>query len=248
MFVFSGYLNGTFVPFNELSLGNSFSLQAGLAKEITDKLDIGLSINTGIAWNKDVTWAVGGNLGFNYHHGDLGFMKDFRYGASILNLGKNYTLKHSIGANTTSATTQFPTIATIKVGASGTLYTNNFLDVGMALDLPTAMFHNLVVDFNTELRFNDMIYISFGEKINVHEACYNKWSAIPSVSLGVNFKFNVNNVQYLEKKGWAKSEMTVGLGYKNLYETVNAGSVGVDIDLGMKDTSAPVITIFDEEE
>lgn len=246
MFVFSGYLNGTFIPFNELSLGNSFSLHAGLAKEITDKLDIGLSINTGIAWNDNVTWALGANLGFNYHHGDLGFIKDFRYGASVMNLGKNFELPENKGASNSKSITHFPNIATIKVGASGTMYSNDFLNVGMALDLTTSMFQNLIVDFNTQLLFNDAIYVSFGEKINVHESCYNIWSAIPSVAVGVNFKFDVKNSDYLERNGWAESEMTVSAGYKNLYNTVNAASVAVDVDLGMEDTTAPEIIIIEE--
>ena len=247
MFVFSGYINGTFLPFKELNLGNSFSFHTGLAKEITDKLDIGLSINTGIAWNETVSWALGANLGFNYLQGDLGFIKDFRYGASILNLGKNFNLPENIGP-ASGPSTHFPNIATIKMGASGTLFNNNFMKIGAALDLTTAMFQNLVVDFNAQFLFNNMIYVSIGEKINISEACYNRWSAIPSVGIGVNFKFNVNNIDYLDSKGWNESEMTVNAAYKNLYSSVNAYSIGADVDMGMQDTVAPVITIIEEDE
>ena len=87
LFVFSGYLNGTFIPFNdEMYLGNSINVKAGLSKEITDKLNIGISVNGGVAWKYGTDWSLGFNCGFVYDIGKLGFMQDFRYGVSLLNL------------------------------------------------------------------------------------------------------------------------------------------------------------------
>ena len=247
MFVFSGYLNGTFVPFPDMDIGNSFSLKASLSKEITDKLDIGLGLNTGIAWSNKATWSLSANLGFNYNYGDLWIFKNFRYGASILNLGKNFTLSGNTGLSAGNKSTHFPSILTIKVGAAGTVFDNDFLDIGVAMDLTTTLFLNLIVDLNTQLIFKDMFFLSVGESINVAESAYNHWSAIPSVSLGVKFSLDVKNNQYLNKNGWSKSEMSVAAGYKNLYGSVNAYSAAVDLDLGMKDTTPPVIEFLDEE-
>jgi hypothetical protein len=42
--------------------------------------------------------------------------------------------------------------------------------------------------------------------------------------------------------------MTVSAGYKNLYKTVHGISAGVDIDLGMADTEAPKILVWDDKE
>ena len=98
MFVFSGYMNGTFVPFSyDMYLGNSFNIKAGLSKEITEKLNIGISVNSGLEWNPGSDWALGFNCGFVYNHGQLGFLQNFRYGASILNIGKNYKPSDSVG-------------------------------------------------------------------------------------------------------------------------------------------------------
>ena len=43
--------------------------------------------------------------------------------------------------------------------------------------------------------------------------------------------------------------MTVMAAYKPMYSTVHAASVGVDVDLGMKDETPPVIEIkFDDDD
>ena len=248
LFVFSGYLNGTFMPFSEMNIGNSFNIKASLSKEITDKLDIGLGINGGIAWSDKATWALSANLGFNYNYGDLWIFKDFRYGASMLNLGKNYILVNNPGVDIYNKSTHFPSILTIKIGAAGTVFDNDFLDIGVAMDLTTTLFLNLIADFNAQIVFKDFVFLSIGESINVTESAYNRWSAIPSVSVGVKFSLDVKNNQYFDKNGWSKNEMSVSTGYKNLYGSVNAYSAGVDLDLGMKDTTPPVIKFLDEEE
>ena len=54
--VFSGYLNGTMLPFESMQLGNSINLKAGLSKEITEELDIGLNLNTGMFWGYNFDW------------------------------------------------------------------------------------------------------------------------------------------------------------------------------------------------
>lgn len=246
MFVFSGYINGTFVPFAEMNLSNSMNFKLGLSKEITDKLDVGVNLNTGAAWGYNQgDWSLSCNLGFNYTVGDLGFMKDFRYGISVLNLGKNYDKGAVFGLNSGEVISHFPTIATIKIGAAASLFKNELLNIGFALDLGTACFQNLMIDANAQFAFKEMFVISIGEKFNMMEGISNKWNAIPSIGLSFKFKFGMKNNQYMARKGWSESEMTVSSAYKNMYSTVNAVSVGVDVDLGMKDTTPPVIEFLD---
>ena len=58
----------------------------------------------------------------------------------------------------------------------------------------------------------------------------------------------LKNNEYLASRDWSESEMRVSAAYKNMYENVNAISAGVDIDLGMKDTTPPQISIMIDEE
>lgn len=256
LFVFSGYLNGTFIPFNdEMYLGNSINVKAGLSKEITDKLNIGISINSGFAWKYGMDWSLGFNCGFVYDIGQLGFLKDFRYGVSVLNFGKNYETcnnnlnnNKSFGIDNEHSVSPFPSIATIKIGAAASLFKNDLMDLGAALDFTIPAFQNFIVDMNLQFTLKQMLTLSIGEKINVRELVNNHNNLIPSVGLFFKFSFDVKNNEYLASRDWSESEMRVSAAYKNMYEKINAISAGVDIDLGMKDTTPPQILIMIDEE
>lgn len=246
-FVFSGYINGTFVPFNEMNLNNSFNFKLGLSKEITDKLDVGINLNTGVYWDGNTDWALSGDLGFNYNFGNVGFMKDFRFGMSVLNLGKNYSKGRNVGIFSDAPISPFPTMCTVNAGVAASLFRNDIIDIGASLDFSTPFFQNLLIDGNIQFAIKNMFVVSVGEKFNMVECVNNHYNFIPSVGISFKFSFDVKNNQYLERNGWSESEMTVLTAYKNMYNTVNAASIGVDIDLGMEDTTPPVIKFLDEE-
>ena len=109
-------------------------------------------------------------------------------------------------------------------------------------------FQNLIMDMNAQVQFKDAFIISIGEKFNLAEMINKKYSLIPSVAFLFKFSFDVKNNEYLESHSWSQSEMTVSAGYKNLYKTVHAISAGVDVDLGMADTEAPKIVVWDDKE
>lgn len=245
MFVFSGYINGTFVPFYEMHLGNSFNVKAALSKEITDKLIVGIGLNTGYMWTYGNDWSLGANLGFAYDYGTLGFMKDFRYGASILNLGKNYGACDRVGiVKDSMSTTPYPTLLTLKAGASATFFENDVLKFGGSLDFTIPCFQNFITDMNLQLSVKDMLVVSVGEKINIAEGINKNSNFMPSIGIIFKFSFDVKDNAYLESNGWSTSEMSVSTAYKNMYESVHAVSAGLDINLGMKDTDAPEIILW----
>ena len=247
MYVFSGYVNGTFAPFTqEMYLGDSINAKVGLSKEITDKLNVGASLSGGYTWKFGSDWALGANLGFLYKHGDLGFVKDFRYGVSVLNLGKNYSDVGRLPVKASDDISAYPSLATLKLGAAGSFLKNDTVEIGGALDLTVPAFQNLIVDLGVQASIKDMLVVSLGEKINIVEAANGHGSYIPSVGLIFKFSFDVKNNDYLASKDWSQNEMTVSAAYKNLYQNVHAISAGVDIDLGMKDTSAPEIVVWNE--
>lgn len=249
MFVFSGYMNGTFVPFSyDMYLGNSFNIKAGLSKEITEKLNIGISVNSGLEWNPGSDWALGFNCGFVYNHGQLGFLQNFRYGASILNIGKNYKPSDSVGLDISHAISAYPSLFTLKLGAAGLVFKNDLFDICTALDFTIPAFQNIIIDLNLQFTLKQMLSLSVGEKINIIESVRGHNNYIPSIGLFYKFSFNVKNNEYLASRDWSESEMRVSAAYKNMYENVNAISTGVDIELGMKDTTPPQISIMIDEE
>ena len=248
LYIFSGYVGGTFARYREMHLGNSINAKAGLSKEITEKLNVGLGLGGGYAWTYGKDWSLYADMGVLYKWGNLGPFSDFRLGASVLNLGKMYTNVSRIGLDDTKGEYVFPTLATIKTGAAGTILDTEIAKIGLGLDLTVPCFQNLIADFNAQVQFKDAFIISVGEKVNLVEIINKKYSFIPSVAFLFKFSFDVKNNEYLESHSWSQSEMTVSAGYKNLYKTVHAISAGVDIDLGMADTEAPKILVWDDKE
>lgn len=245
--IVSGYLNGTFVPFKEMNLGNSVTFKTAVAKPITDKLDIGIGLNAGFTYGEGKDWLLSGNLGGVYHWGDLGFMKDFRIGVSVLNLGHNFNNTNLIGSNPEKSA-DFPTIATVKVGAAASLYKNDTFNIAYALDLSTPCFQNLIVDATIQAALKDMLYLSVSEKLNIREMADKHVYMIPAIGLNFKFSFDFSNNDYMSKNGWEQSEFNAYGAYRNINSTVTAASVGVDLMLGMKDTTPPVIELWLDEE
>ncbi|MBO4639344.1 MAG: hypothetical protein J5710_06270 [Treponema sp.] len=247
-FVFSGYGNLTTVTFNEMNLGNSFNMKFGLAKEITDRLTVGANLNSGIFWWKSATdWDLSANLGFVYTYGNLGFLKDFRYGVSILNLGKNFgntTLPGIDGGEASS----LPSIATLKLGTAGTLVQNDIIKLGFSFDFTVPAFQNLITDMGLQFAVKDMLFISVSEKFNIRELANGVKNIMPSVGLTFRFTFDVKNNDYLQKNGWSQSEMSANVAWRQFNETVNAASYGVDVNLGLKDVNPPVIQLWLEDD
>ena len=247
LYIFTGYFDYVSAPFYEMYLGNQIDAKAGLSKEITEKLDVGLSVSGGYAWKHGNDWSLCGNIGAVYHFGNLGFLSNFRLGASALNLGKVYNDIPRVGIDKYVENSAYPTLATFKLGVAGTVLDKDIVKVGLGLDLTTPCFQNLIADFNSQVSIKNMFTISLGEKFNLVETLNDHPNLIPSVGVFFKFSFNVKNNQYLESNGWSQSEMTVSAGYKNLYKTVNAISAGADIDLGMADNDPPEIVLWDKE-
>ena len=250
-FVFSGYTNGTMIPFKEMDLGDSLNFKFGLAKEITDKLVVGTNLNSGIFWGAGTDWSLSANLGFVYTLGDLAFMKDFRYGVSVLNLGKNFG-QTSLPGIKEGASSSLQTIATVKAGAAGTLVQNDIIKLGFSADFTIPAFMNLITDLGLQFAVKEMLFISVSEKLNFAELIHGVKNVMPSVALTFRFTFDVKNNDYLNKNGWSQSEMSASVAWRQFNKTVNAVSAGVDVNLGLKDEAPPVIQLWlddeDEEE
>ncbi len=252
MFVLSGYLNGTFVNLDELKYGNIVTIKSGLSKDITEKLSVGAGLNASLAWLPDLDWGLSANLGFVYFQGNLGFLRDFRYGVSALNLGKCY------GQKITGDIPGYPTLGTFKAGVAASFVKNQNVDFGWALDLTTPLFQNLLVDAELKLGIKDMLFFGINEKFNLQETLDGNYNFIPSASVSFKFTFDVHKKSaddeksfagYLEKHDWSESELRVSAGYKNFYQTAHAVSIGADLSLGLEDKTPPVIELWlDEEE
>ena len=245
--VFTGVLQGVFVPLEDMPLKDSFTVRAAYAKDITDWLYVGVGLYGGFGSD----WSVGADVGFVYLPEKirwLPFIKKPRLGVSLTGMGKNYK-PETIGINGSSdKITSFPSMFTPHAGFSGTLFEVKHFAGGFSTDLSFPFFQNLVFDAGLQFLIADTICLSTGWQFNLRETLAKTASWYPSVSLSVKFGFTTKDESVLSKKGWKQSEMIVSGAYRPMRKNIHAVSGGAALYLGMKDTAAPEIILWGNDE
>ena len=74
-----------------------------------------------------------------------------------------------------------------------------------------------------------------------------KASYIPSIAVSAKIAFKTQN-SFMNKNGWAESEVEIPAGYRQLTGGVHAISTGATLHLGMQDNKEPVIKLWDGED
>ena len=142
-----------------------------------------------------------------------------------------------------------PSIAIPKVGIAATLFSvaDNKIAGGFSADLSFPMFMNMVVDAGLQLRIANIVTVKTGWQLDVRDTANKDYNLLPSVGITVRFGINTKENQFMLDNGWQQSEITTSGAWQNLYEGVHAVSAGAAINLGLRDTEAPKIILWDEE-
>ena len=244
--VSSFLVQGVFVPFYDMHLGNSFTFTADVAKDVTEKLSVGMSADLGIFYGYNSDWTAGVNLGAFYNFGEIAFLKNVRFGAVLLNLGKMLSDTDVLGITGDKAA-DWPGIATPKAGVAATLLDKDNFEVGASADISSPAFNDFVFDTAVQIVIVDVVKLSSCWEYDAREFSEGSKNLMPSVGLSVQFKFKSKNVSLLANKGWEQSEMTVSGAWKQMYKNVNAVSAGAKVNLGLKDTQPPEIILWGEK-
>ncbi|WP_294428719.1 hypothetical protein [uncultured Treponema sp.] len=251
----------------DMPIGDNISFTAGVAKDITDQVSVGLSGNFGLIYG-DLTksdWSASAALGAYYNFGDLSFLQNLRFGFALTNIGKMYDRKEAMGiktakkyrdyvdsGDTTSPfeaddATMWPGICTPRFGVAASLLKNESMDLGLSLDFAAPGFQDFAFDAGVNLQLWDFLKINSAWEFDLQEFSNDAKNLLPSVGVSFKFLFKSSNGSYLERKGWAESDMTVSGAWKQLYKNVNAVSAGAVMNLGLADTKAPEIILWGEE-
>lgn len=234
--VFSSLISGLFCNVGELQFNNVLQLQGSFSKDISERLYVGMGLDTGIRWGAGVDWVLGLNIGAVYKWGTLGFLEDTRFAFALTGLGKPYVWG-------------MPSIVTPKVGIAGTLFTvaEGKLSGAFSSDISFPQFTNIVLDIGFQLRIIDMVYIKSAWQFDLRETLAEKYNLIPAIGLTVKFGIDTKDNNFFADKGWQKSEMSTSGAWQNLYDGVQAVSAGASINLGLRDTEAPEIILWGEK-
>lgn len=249
---------GVFAPLADMNLANNIAITANVAKDITDKVSVGLGIAGGGFWNKHASdWTLALNTGVFYNHGDLFIFKQVRFGATLMNIGKMYSetknkgIKGTDSLGTLIEVTTWPGIATPRGGVAFILLDKGGMKIGGSTDIALPGFQNFAIDLGFGLEYSGLKFMTL--KLNsaweldfkeLIEGCTN---LVPAIGLSARFNLNTGANAALAKRGWQQSELTPGFAWRNLYSDINAVSVGAVLKLGMEDKDPPEITLWDEE-
>ena len=252
-------VQGIFVPYERMQLGNSINFTAGYARDITDELAIGASANIGLFYGYGTDWTASASLGALYRLGDVSFLRDVRFGFALANLGKMYTETEVLGIADIgdfsgeklsdaekSKNGMWPGIATPRFGVAAKLLDHEKFKLGLSLDLSAPGFQDFVGDVGLQIDALNFVRLSSSWEYDLREFSNDCKNILPSVGLSFHFMIKAKGA-YLSKNGWEQSEMTAGAAWKRLYEDVDAVSAGVVVDLGLNDEEAPEIIMWGDE-
>jgi flagellar hook assembly protein FlgD/outer membrane protein OmpA-like peptidoglycan-associated protein len=217
--------SGRFISatFPSLQLGTSGILNVSFAKDLFPKLLVGVGL--GAQFGAD--WGLWGDLGFIHLPGDLGFMKDFRWGVALHGLGKGVTP----GLGYTALPEPFTPIA----GVAFDLLQLPKLVWSLHSDLSLPSFQNVRLNLGTELTFADLVSLQLATSWDVTEVAQGGMRDIPlsfgaSVKLGTSVKKNA-------------SELKTTAGVAPLQNGIWAAGLGLNLPIGLIDRKPPAITL-----
>ena len=236
---------GSYVPFYEMQLGKNLGMRYSASRDVTEKLAVGAGLAAGYLWGYGSDYLIAADLGFMYNYGDLGFLKDFRFGASLMNLGKTYTSTEVWGIKGEEAG-MFPGLATLRAGAAGTFFERPDFAAALSADISVPTVQNFIFDTGLQFKIKNFLTVSTSWEYNARETAEDSDNWLPSVGLTFKFLFNSKGNNFMKENGWQQSEVAVSGAYKKMYEHINAVSGGVKLNLGKKDEEAPKIKLFEE--
>lgn len=221
--VFSSSLHFISSPSDNFDFGNMGSLGFSFSKALFPHLLVGLGMTTHVGSNDEFDWGLGLNLGLMHLAGNLGFLRDFRWGASIREIGKGYTPVKGRSA--------YPPTFTPSLGAAFKLIDSDSFYWGLAGDLAFPTFQSFMINTSMEMGFGDLIVIRASFPIDLYE-----WSKgnrrYPAFGLTAQFRI-----------GGSPSDAAANLGSAPMNNGHWALGAGLSLRFGEVDVTPPAIEV-----
>ncbi len=220
-------------PFNEIYAGTQGGVHLSFAKDLFPEFHVGAGLNGYFGRG----WGVGLDLGVIHMPGDLGFLQDFSWGASLRNFGYS----------SLPDTEDYPRMFSLQAGAGATLLEKEPFKIQADVDVLFPGFTNMRMSLGGDVLFRDMLKLAVTTRIDVAEMINGDFSGlIPSFGLGFTFGLDMQEEKDflgLEKRGWGNSKITVNAAAAPLSNGLWAFGAGVNMPLGIQDRTPPAITV-----
>ncbi|MBN2656581.1 MAG: OmpA family protein [Spirochaetales bacterium] len=225
-----------------MDFGNVFTGNFTFSKEIYSDFYIGAGFNLSGGWDAGTStssdWGLGLNLGFLHLPGQISFMKNFRWGASLTNLGKGF------GDAAFGYDLAIPGNITLGAGVGFDLFDMKNFRWSFTGDLRVPTFVDVKLDMGTEILIAGIVNIEASSSFSFRDAIAGEAKTlIPSV--GVSVKIPLGGKEKADLLG--SSEMNINAAAAPLYGDVWAFGGGLTIPFGVLDDNPPDLRVdFDK--
>lgn len=222
-----------------IDLGTYGALNASFAKQLYSDLYIGVGLNGSLGVNTAFDWGLSGSLGFIALPGDVGFLKNFSWGAALQNIGKGFA--------PVALRSAYPAPFTPVLGASFDVLDSKSLKVGFTGDVGFPSFQDVNVRVGGRITFQNSLALTISTGADLQELLnpgLGQRSLIPSVGLSYTFKTKLpKKSQFLSQHGWDTTEVKTQAAAAPMQGGVWAFGAGANAALGVIDHTPPVIKV-----
>jgi flagellar hook assembly protein FlgD/outer membrane protein OmpA-like peptidoglycan-associated protein len=193
-----------------------------------------LYVGAGLGFQFGSDWGLGLDLGFLNIVGNVGFLKDFRWGVALRNLGKAY------GSTSTTNALGTPPNFTPAVGASFNLLKTDTLQLSLAPDLSFPSFQDVRFVLGLQFGVADTFSLVTNLTLDLRQALGVEPSRTLPLGFGMSLRLSGLGVK---TAGQEVTEIRTALSAAPLQGSIWGFGLGANVPIGVRDTRPPAITI-----
>jgi flagellar hook assembly protein FlgD/outer membrane protein OmpA-like peptidoglycan-associated protein len=216
------------------SQGPDWGAMGALNVSFSKDLFPDLYVGAGLGFEVGNDWGLGLDLGFLNLVGDLWFMKDFRWGVALRNLGKAYTASAAMG-NLGS-----PPPFTPAVGAFFNVLKTDQLALGFSPDFAFPAFQDVLFTLGMQFSVADVFFLNAAYEFDARRAFGAEPARPIPVSVGMTLRLGNLGVK---TAGQDVTEIRPSIAAAPLENNVWGFGAGLNVPLGVRDVTPPAITI-----
>mgnify|MGYP006273922479 CR=1 FL=1 len=236
--VVTGSVAGHHIPYRDMDLGTTFSMNLGFSKQLYPRLAMGIALNAlggGADGRRDI--GVSADIGALFEAGNIGFFGETLVGFALLNNGKWYRpVKEKSAA---------PAPFTPALGVSSQLLRNENWSLRVGADLALPSVRNGRLSFGGRLSFRERFALYGGWGVDarqIFDEAVKLRSLAPSVGVSVRLGAD-GEADSTDADGWSRSELRSSAAFAPLYAGILGAGIGVEAAFGVRDETPPEIEV-----
>jgi outer membrane protein OmpA-like peptidoglycan-associated protein/flagellar hook assembly protein FlgD len=223
---------------SSMDYGNVFSGNFSFSKELYSDILIGAGVTfsggTSYGSSTDSDWGVGLNLGFIHMPGDIGMLKNFRWGIVLDNMGKGY------GDESLGYDQAIPGNFTLGGGLQFDLIEKKSFIWSVVGDVRSPTFTDLKFDIGTDILIASVINIDTSLSFSLRDAIAGEaGTLIPSVGISIKIPLGAKDGDDV----LGSSEMNFNIAAAPLYDDIWAFGGGLTVPFGVLDNNPPDLKV-----